>query len=165
MNDLSIELMKESLSYNRYLKHLNLSKNNLSNKAAETLSQILIMNNSITVLFLHWNKIQGKGAISLFKALEKNEILQVFDISFNTIGSDPENKVAKQLSSTCEENKGLVHLDISHCNFNQKDVEYISKILLSQYITGQGLNKNHTILGIHLLGNKAKIDAKGNYKI
>lgn len=72
------------------------------------------MNDSLTVLFLHWNKIQAKGAEYLFKALEKNDYLQVLDISFNTVGGGKTNAAAIQVAKGCEENKSLVHLDISH---------------------------------------------------
>ncbi|CAI2371034.1 unnamed protein product [Moneuplotes crassus] len=143
--------MKDGLGYNDYLKFLNLSKNNITNKGAKILANILIMNNSLRVLFLHWNKIQPKGASAIFKALESNQVLQVLDMSFNTIGSDAEHIASKQFSQTCSENKGLLHLDLSHCNFDQEDISIIS----------EGLKKNHTILGIHILGNKASIDAKG----
>ena len=48
-------------------------------------------------------------------------------------------------------NKGLVHVDISCCNFGTKDIEKIN----------EGLKHNHRILGIHILGNKAKSDGLG----
>jgi hypothetical protein len=38
---------------------------------------------------LHWNKIRGKGATLLAKAIKVNETLQVFDASFNSFGSGP----------------------------------------------------------------------------
>lgn len=30
---------------------------------------------------------------------------------------------------------------------------------------GEGLKKNHTILGIHLIGNKGKVDSKGIFEV
>ena len=72
------------------------------------------MNNHLRVLFIHWNKIRSKGFVKLFQALEKNNTLQVLDCSFNSIGGDKNNLAAKQFSITCESNKTLIHLDISH---------------------------------------------------
>jgi len=121
------------------------------------------MNDAITVLFIHWNKIWAKGAIAILKALEKNQVVQVLDLSFNAIGADKTNSAATQFAITCQENSGLVHLDISHCNFTLVDIEIIGKnilIKILQYL-GEGLKKNHTILGIHLIGNKGKINSKG----
>lgn len=57
---------------------------------------MLIMNDALSILFIHWNKIQSKGAIALFKSLQKNTTLQVLDISFNSIGSDKDCLTAKE---------------------------------------------------------------------
>lgn len=109
------------------------------------------MNNTLKILFLHWNKIQSRGFIKLFQAIEKNNTLQILDVSFNTVGGDKNNLAAKQFSIASQANKSIIHLDISHCNFSLTDIEIIS----------EGLLKNHTILGIHMIGNKATIDNKG----
>jgi hypothetical protein len=50
----------------------------------------------IKALFLHWNKIMGRGAILLAKAMENNQHLQIFDVSFNSFGSSS-IKVGKSL--------------------------------------------------------------------
>jgi len=42
----------------------------------------------------------------------------------------------------------MIHVDLSANNFSLSEVE----------IMAEGLNCNHSILGIHLLGNPAKID-------
>lgn len=43
-----------------------------------------------------------------------------------------------------KENKTLVHMDLSHNNFKKSDCEIID----------QGLKENHTLLGIHMVGNE-----------
>ena len=48
-------------------------------------------------------------------------------------------------------NKTLVHLDLSFNNLKTPDIKVI----------GEGLKLNHTLLGIHLMGNEAKIDELG----
>ena len=39
-------------------------------------------------------------------------------------------------------------MDLTHNNLNAQDIE----------IVGEGLKVNHTILGIHLMGNEAELD-------
>ena len=48
-------------------------------------------------------------------------------------------------------NMTLLHLDISHNQFKVEDSEVI----------GDGLNENHTLLGLHTAGNNAEIDHLG----
>ena len=37
-------------------------------------------------LLLHWNKIRGKGALALAKAIKYNESIEILDLSFNSFG-------------------------------------------------------------------------------
>ena len=62
-----------------------------------------------------------------------------------------EKSVAIALSEAFKENKSLLHVDISNCNFWGEEIEIINK----------GLSDNHTILGIHLLGNMGTTDTLG----
>jgi len=49
------------------------------------------------------------------------------------------------------ENINLLHLDLSYNHFGQNDIKAI----------GDGLKENHTLLGIHMQGNRAKVDLLG----
>lgn len=53
-----------------------------------------------------------------------------------------------------KENKSLVHIDLSHNNFKKADCRSIS----------EGLKENHTILGLHLMGNEVDTDSRGFMK-
>lgn len=44
-----------------------------------------------------------------------------------------------------------MHVDLSFNSLNVDDIK----------VMGDGLNENSTILGIHLMGNQAKVDEKG----
>ena len=99
---------------------------------------------------IRFNQKERLAYLNLFK---NNNTLQVLDISFNSIGFDKDWQTAKEFSVFWEENKSMVHIDISHCNFNTFDMEVI----------GEGLKSNHTLLGIHLIGNKGIINSKGNF--
>ena len=98
----------------------------------------------------------------LAKALQQNKYLEVFDISFNSIGggiimydeeksSSLKETVAKSWSDCFRYNRTLIHVDISHNNLRALEILTIS----------EGLRANHTILGIHLIGNEGEIDANG----
>ena len=49
------------------------------------------------------------------------------------------------------ENKGVLHLDLSFNSLQEEDIRII----------GEELKHNQTLLGIHLMGNEAKIDEQG----
>jgi hypothetical protein len=53
------------------------------------------------------------------------------------------------------ENKGLVHLDLSHNGFRKSEIE----------IMNEGLKENHTLLGIHMIGNEVTTDSLGFFSI
>lgn len=51
-------------------------------------------------------------------------------------------------------NSTLLHVDMSNNLLNAQELQTIS----------DGLQSNHTILGIHLIGNEAEVDTKGFVK-
>jgi hypothetical protein len=55
----------------------------------------------------------------------------------------PKSKIGLDFASMFKENKTLVHVDLSHNNFKKLDCEIID----------EGLKENHTIYGIHMMGN------------
>jgi hypothetical protein len=63
------------------------SQNKLTDLCAKSLSQLLITNCHLTVLFIRWNHFTAKGAIALAHGLSGNEGLQILDASFNAFGS------------------------------------------------------------------------------
>jgi len=135
------------------IKYLNLSKNNISDKGAVSLGELIYTNSSITALFFSWNEIKGEGSTHIAKGLKENSHIKVLDISFNPIGSMHFQKIScmSNLASAFQKNKSLRHLDMSYCGLNQKDLKLLNS----------GLKYNHTILGIHLLGNKGGLDSFG----
>ena len=58
---------------------------------------------------------------------------------------------AKSWAQCFRMNKTLIHVDIGNNNLEWLEMEIIS----------DGLNKNHTILGIHVSGNRARVDSLG----
>ena len=67
---------------------VNLSKCAITDVGAEYLGILLRSHHSkLKALLIHWNKIMGRGAVHLAKAIENNDCLQIFDASFNSFGS------------------------------------------------------------------------------
>ncbi|CDW74199.1 UNKNOWN [Stylonychia lemnae] len=152
-----------------------LSNNNLTDKCAESIKEVLKINNALLVLLLHWNFFKATGAIEIFDGLKVNDKLQVFDISNNQLGfmkAMPQPKLAeidieqaqgrrqldiidKQCALTIGEafrsNNTLIHVDLSNNGLSMKQCKFIHRLL----------KYNHTILGLHMTGNSLDIDAKG----
>ena len=150
--DKPVCLIANALQYNNNLKFLNISKNNITDIGATAVAKMLVMNNKLNVLFMHWNKVRETGGVKIARAINKSDSLQIWDMSFNNIGTlGQEHSVAKALSKAFQENQSLLHVDLSNCNFDGEDIEIINK----------GLTDNHTIYGIHLLGNMGKTDTLG----
>lgn len=59
----------------RTLKVLNVSRNNLTDASVAPLCDVLEQCQSLTSLFLHYNKIFGKGGVQIAEALENNNNL------------------------------------------------------------------------------------------
>ena len=75
---------------------LNLSRNNLTgildiililDNCTNDLSNYLKKSNVLFELYLHFNSINSKGGIIVWKALYKNSSVKVFDISYNRTAS------------------------------------------------------------------------------
>lgn len=131
------------------------SNNKIGDKGAKRMANMLEQNNNLKVLTFHWNKITGKGGIYIAKALTNNKYLLVLDGSYNSLGSSSDNASSKAFSQLFKNNDFLLHLDLSHNGFKEIDCQILSN----------GLNENHTILGIHLQGNETSVDAKGFLKV
>ena len=135
--------------YNKRLTKLILANNNLTDRTAKSIKNLLIGNNTLKVLDLHWNLFKAEGAIEIFEGLSKNNSLVILDMSWNSIGRN--EKAAEVIGTALKLNSSLAHLDLSYNCLNTKDCQ-----ILSDYI-----KSNHTLLGIHVLGNRCSVDSKG----
>jgi Ran GTPase-activating protein (RanGAP) involved in mRNA processing and transport len=146
IGDFGIEVICNTLAGDSAIKYLNVSRNTITDKGAKSLSEMMIDNRSLTALFMNWNEIKGEGASLLANSLKENNNIKVFDLSFNPIGSMHFQKTncIKNFSNAFATNKTLMHIDFSYCGFTSKDLDKLNS----------GLKYNHTILGIHMVGNK-----------
>eukprot|EP00347_Sterkiella_histriomuscorum_P017828 403347825 len=180
------------MAQNNSIRLLNISQNKITDEGAKYIAHFLKINTCCNVLFMRWNQIKAKGASIISKSLLVNDCLQIWDASFNSFGSQTvqtnqnnkqssmpnsdqqiskeqqqiqNDKVTKMMnfskvkvgSDFCEMfklNKTLIHLDLSHNNFNKTDC-------LSMEL---GLRENHSLLGLHMLGNEMNTNSQGFIK-
>jgi NLR family CARD domain-containing protein 3 len=153
IGDKALQIIWDGLSGDSSIKCLNLSKNSISDSGAGSLKEMLEYNISINALFLSWNEIRGEGIATISHGLMSNTSLKVIDLSFNPIGSMHTQRVKGivELSNAFKINKSIVHIDLSYIGLNHEDCDLLN----------EGLKKNRTILGIHMLGNSRGLDSKG----
>ena len=102
-------------------------------------------------MFQFLNINRWKGACYLCAGINKSVTLKVLDLSWNRIGHRTHTVSVEKFCDMFQKNTSLVHLDISYCGFREEECTMIS----------QGLLQNHTILGVHMAGNKWMADDLG----
>lgn len=113
---------------------------------------MLKLNINLTHLDLQYNNIRGTvGGFQIFKGLKENNTLLDLNLAWNSLGNQKQS-CAEIFGSALESNESLKHLDISFNKFNTKEIGWL----------GRRLKANKTILGIHVEGNQAYYDGKGN---
>jgi hypothetical protein len=60
-------------------------------------------------------------------------------------------------------NQSIVHLDISNNGFASPEIEVMGNYFMLIFIfqIAEGLKENHSIMGLHVVGNEAVVDAMG----
>ena len=102
------------------------------------------------------HNLRNAGACAVFDAITAKTSVESLDVGYNAIGTatDTERDAVKCLAKMVGEDEGgcsLTHLNVSHNQMNAKDCEII----------GKALEKNHTLMGIHVEGNQGFIDSRG----
>ncbi|CAD8208269.1 unnamed protein product [Paramecium pentaurelia] len=154
IGDQGANYLFQAFQENDYLTLLNLSRNNLTEGCSIELSNYLKKSNMIFELYLHFNTINSKGGLNIWKSLYKNSSVKVFDISYNRTGSfECAQQMAKVIAKPYPE---LMHIDVSHNGFDEPSANEIMK----------ALNINQNIYGFHFEGNCPKflVDATGHLR-
>jgi hypothetical protein len=114
-------------------------------------------------LDVSWNEFHGPGAHALLKGLHNNSCslsLARLNLAWNRLGSgynadqkrkDDAERSARLLGNVFSDGDRLFHIDISYNGF----------IADHCGILAAGLLHNHTLFGIHLVGNEATVDDLG----
>jgi len=150
------------------IRYLNISNNNMTNKAMYYLSKFLIKNQTLSILYMSKNKnITIEGIKPIAKALQMHPNIIKLDVShMNLKGS------GQFFANLIAENKCLQELSLRNTNLNKSDISFLAEILtneespiisldigLNSHIGDEGLkeigkiiNNNRTLKGIGLDG-------------
>ena len=156
-----IEFARKSIK----LESLNLSDNHLSDEIALPVIETVNGNLYLRELYLRWNGLTAKFGSVFFSEIKSKSNLKVLDLSWNSLGKGlkvikPPKKgrrnrnqvaeLAPVLQEFLEEDKYLIHIDLSCNGFRYEECEMIQA----------GLSKNHTIYGFHFEGNYGYVDSE-----
>jgi Ran GTPase-activating protein (RanGAP) involved in mRNA processing and transport len=112
----------ESLRYNKHLSKINLSKNNASEKGAQSLAQVLATNQVIQDLNLASCNIGFVGVKHLAEALEgQNKVLRKINLSSNQLNEEG----ALVLTGALDKESKIFELDISDNNISDVGAIFI----------------------------------------
>ncbi len=89
--------------------------------------------------------------IPILDAMVHYTNLRVLDLSWNSIGQSKKKTFATKLAEVFATQENLVHLDLSHNKIRKEDCSIIA----------QGLAQNHSLWGLHFIGNEGHMDVKG----
>lgn len=168
------------------LKFLNVSKCNISDKAALSLAQVIRDNPIMEGIFAHFNNIKGTGGGAIADAISGSTSIKLLDLSFNfvcgTKNNDPdtdEDKKSPQKKKK-KKNKDLAGLlGTTAGGFYEEYAEKWSRMFqknrslvhvdlshnkireIDCEIIAEGLKGNHVVLGLHFQGNFGTIDHLG----
>jgi hypothetical protein len=93
---------------------------------------------------------RAKGGVYIVNSLIYSPSVRVLDISWNSLGSSPTQELIEKFCELLRV-EGLVHLDMSYNKFSSEDCEKFA----------ESLKYNHVLMGLHAVGNAAKMDTLG----
>lgn len=129
---------------------LNLSRNQLGDRCVPVLAEHFEVNLHLKIVKLSWNKIRGKGGVMLAEALKDNRRIAYLDMSFNQMGTLKNREFGEKMGEAV--NKGILrHLDLSYNSMDKNECE----------VFGEKIKNNHTLWGLHMLGNDCLVDSMG----
>ena len=144
------------------LHTINMSRNCITDTGAEGIAYLIRQTQSVRAFYMAWNRVRETGGAEIGLALEYNTSLVVFDAGFNSFGARAvkqgsnsfriaHSEAADALRSAFKENNKLLHVDLSHNQFTEIDCQ----------VMAGGLVINHTLIGLHMLGNECDTDTMG----
>eukprot|EP00831_Metopus_contortus_P064510 TRINITY_DN57734_c0_g1_i1.p1 TRINITY_DN57734_c0_g1~~TRINITY_DN57734_c0_g1_i1.p1 ORF type:complete len:512 (+),score=72.03 TRINITY_DN57734_c0_g1_i1:91-1626(+) len=155
LGDLGTIQLCQSLVDHPRISELNLAKNRISDLSCQALADMIDETFNLVNLNLHWNTIGGEGALLFLKASIHHGNLKIVDLSWNSLGSTRKKGFATGLANLLVNQDNFIHLDLSHNNIKAEDCNIIA----------EGLAENHTLWGLHMIGNEAQVDSKGFLQI
>lgn len=146
-----VEMLCQALTSNVSVRELSLAKNQLGEATGVCLGEMIQYNSGIRRLDLHWNKLKPPGALRLMEGFKLNDGLREVDLSWNSLVQGDNVEMARAIGNWLLHDTHVRHLDLS---FN-----YITAAMWAAIIPG--LNDNHILTGLHIIGNYCEIDTRG----
>jgi len=113
------------LTTDTYLKNLNMSHKKIGDTGANALAQALMVNNTLTGVYLPYNQIGDTGAIALAKALMINKTLTALYLPYNQIGDEG----ALFLAAALTINTSLQYLDLTNNQIRDEGANMLAEAL------------------------------------
>ena len=151
LRDRGLGHLLQALSVCDSLQELNLSRTSLGDNGAVAVGGFLRVSKQLKKLDLHWNLIRAVGGAAVFKGLACNTGLKVLDISWNALCHPQDYQIGSTIAKAFHRHPTLYHVDLSFNQLSETDCAAVNR----------GLSENHSIAGIHMQGNDAKVDALG----
>ncbi|KAF0699117.1 Aste57867_10319 [Aphanomyces stellatus] len=151
LNSAAITMLCDALKKNQTVRRLNLSENQFDTAGMFALASLLAENATIEELYLSWNKIRGLGGQRIVESIGYHSSLRVLDLSWNSLNSCTNHAIATALAAALANNNVLAHLDLSNNSLDTRACAILAAALVT----------NHTIIGLHMVGNQSKVDARG----
>lgn len=154
LNDrFTVDLVESLIRANPPIKEINLAHNLIGDQGAVSLAEIISTHYHLRTVKIGWNKIKGKGGIALADAIKESQKVVFFEASFNAFGFKRDGEFGKRMGEACN-NKILRHLDISYNSMDAKDCEAFA----------EQIHENHSLWGLHMMGNDCLVDSMGFVK-
>jgi len=143
MTGRGIQGLAEGLAENKSIEVIDLSENVFTEEAVRKLGDALLINTTLTSLYLYKNSIMPKGVRLLRKSIlgNRNSALSTLSLSYNTLKDDGAKDVARIIG----ECRHLTSLELQYCEIRQAG----SKALLA------ALRANRSVVHLEIGANSA----------
>ena len=126
------------------LQNLLMEGNTVGSEGAVAFAAMLAMNKSLANIDIGYCNIQGKGAVLLAEALQRNSTVHGFNI-----GSNPIGRCVTAFITMLATNQSLTYLNMSFCSIQEEDAVFLAKTM----------EKNSILSCLNISGNP--IGSKG----
>jgi len=153
IGDEALGPLMEGLMQSPSLVRLDLNSNYI--RDGSNLATLVANHSQLTRLSLRRNYLSGEGTAVLFEGVLKNSKagfpLADIDIAWNSVGPSNSMRAAQAISAVLRESASLYHCDLS---YNGMDADACA-------ILADGIRDNHSLYGLHVVGNAVTMDADG----
>ena len=126
IGDVSASILAKALTLNKFLKTVNLGKNNMSDVGTCAIAEALKTNKSLEVLNLFCDNISDVGALAIAEALKVNKSLKVLNLFYNNIGDVGAWALAEALK---------INTTLEVLNLCSNNISYVGNRILTEALS------------------------------